>query len=185
MKLIISVILSLTCLFATVSWADTSVQTHSTIVSAIPTTAATPAAYAAGDVVGTKLSFTGAVRGAVGGETPAFTGLVTQVTMTDLGAEGKNMELVLFCQDPSGTTFTDNGALDIADADLVKVCGSALVNSHSAFADNGFSQAQNLAIPIDLSSSGATTLYGALVAREAVTLDADGVLKVFVGIVQD
>jgi hypothetical protein len=78
------------------------------------------------------------------------------------------LDVVLFDSDPSATTFTDQAALDIADADLLKVIGVVSVTTWYAFADNSVGQARNLAIPV----SSAGSLYACLVSRATPTFAA-------------
>lgn len=130
-------------------------------------------AYAAGDLIGGKLTFTGALNAS------SLSGVLTSVTLTDLGAEGKNVELVIFNADPTATTFTNDSAFDPADADLTKiVCPGVYITSHSAFNDNGASSVKNIGCAISASTS---TIYGALIAREAVTYDTTSSLTVILG----
>lgn len=129
-------------------------------------------AYAAGDLIGTKLTFASALNAS------SLSGLLTSVTLTDLGAEGKNVELVIFNADPTGTTFTDNAAFDPADADLTKIVCRVYITSHSAFNDNGASFANNIGCAISASTS---TIYGAMIAREIVTYDTTSAITLILG----
>lgn len=155
--------------------AGVSVNTHSTIVCTTPTISA--AAYASGNLVGGRLTFSNPVRAA------GLTGLITQVMVVDLDAAGQPLELVIFNTNPSGTTFTDRAAFDPADGDMTYIAGSAYVSSFSAFSDNGIGQAQNLAIPIV--PGNPLYIYGALVARGAFTPTAVTNIQICLGIVQD
>lgn len=120
------------------------------------------AAYATGELIGKhtggKLTFTNAFSG------PGKGGRLVQVILTDDGAQSAAIDLVLFSSDPSATTFTDQSALDIADADLDKIIGivSLAAASYKAFADNSAIVAT--AGPIDIVTDSGT-LYGALVSR--------------------
>lgn len=131
-------------------------------------------AYASGDNIGGQLTFTGAFV------EPGYGGEITAV-LADEGGEAKNVELLLFYDNPSASTFTDQAAQAIADADLDKICGSIIFNQHSALSNNGFSQAGGLP-PRCFSKTGSTSLYGALIARDAVTYDATDALKVILTI---
>lgn len=145
-------------------------------VSATPTITAA-GIYAAGDLVGGKLSFSSAVRSAGGG------GMLHTVTITDLGKQDAVLDLVLFDSDPSGTTFTDNDPLDVADADLTKIVGVVQVLTYTDFNDNSVACEPAAGIVFKLASG--TTLYGALVARTAPTYASTSDLTVRLGILQN
>jgi hypothetical protein len=152
-------------------------------ISASPTVD-TGSAYASGDLLGTKMTFTNALRNSVG------TGYVIAVDISDKAAQAVDMDLVLFRQDPTNTTFTNNGAFSPADADLPKIIG--VVNLAAAsrfnFVDNGVKYLSGLALPIQgLSSTSASqgTLYGALVARGAYTGASSSDITVTLAIAQD
>lgn len=144
-------------------------------VSATPTI--TAGAYSAGDLVGGKLSFSSAVRSAGGG------GMLHTVVITDLGKQDAVLDLVLFDSDPSGTTFTDNDPLDVADADLTKIVGVVQVLTYTDFNDNSVACEPAAGIVFKLASG--TTLYGALVARTAPTYASTSDLTVRLGILQN
>lgn len=188
MKTILTIILF--TLLPVLAWAadETAIRNYTNKICVSPTV--DTGAYAAGDLMGAKLTFANAGRYSGNNSTPSgsATGIVQQVLMTDLGAEGINVELVLWDQNPSATTFTDQAALDIADADLVKVAGSVLISSHSSFADNGFSQVSNLGLVYEIPETAGTAsypLYGALVARGAVTYDSATALMVCINVLVD
>ena len=151
-------------------------------VAASPT--ADTAIYASGDLIGGKLTFTNAVRSSVG------SGYVVSVTITDLSAQASDLDLVLFKSDPTATTFTDQAALDIADADVPKVLGvvSFASSSRYAWVDNGVKHTASLLIPVRAETSAGlpnTSLYGALVSRGTPTFSASGDLTVTLAISQD
>lgn len=152
------------------------VSGRTVVVSATPTISS-GSAYAAGDLVGTKMSFSDAVRVDGGG------GLLHTVTVSDLGKQGAVLDLVLFDSDPSATTFTDNDPLDVADADLTKIVGVVQVLAYTDFADNSVAVEPAAGVVFKLASG--TTLYGALVARTAPTYASTSDLKVRLGIMQN
>ena len=132
-------------------------------------------AYAAGDLIGAKLSIT----------LPAWaTGkrgfLIQSVSLQDLAKQSAAIDVLFFHADPSGTTFTDNAALDVADADVASIAGFAQLLTYSNFNDNGYAQAGNLALPVVVDGS---TLYACLVSRGTPTYAASD-LKLRVGIVR-
>ena len=64
-----------------------------------------------------------------------------------------DMSLLFFGANPSNTTFTDNSALDVADADLDKIIGILDLTKHKQFADNSFAMPaiNQLPLPFELS----------------------------------
>ena len=135
------------------------------------------AAYATGDLVGGLLNI-GGIAGEVVGSGPSFGGgLIQSVVITDLAKQSITKDVVFFDTHPANTTFTENSALDIADADLVDVLGVVQVADWFAFNDNSIGQALNLAIPFS-----DTPLYAAIVERGAPTYASTSDLTIRVGI---
>ena len=161
-------------LFPVPGLADTPVQTHSIIVDAAPVL--DTGAYLAGELAGGKLTFSDAGRQFVG------SGRITGAQFVDIGAEAKDVQVVVFDTDPSSTTFTDQAAFDPADADLVNIVCVIDVTSHVSFNDNGISSG----VPAGpCRFYNATTLYGALVIREGVTYDSAAAGTVRLHVSQD
>lgn len=174
-------LLLLALLLPTLAVAQSTQATR--FISAAPTVD-TGGAYASGDLIGGKLTFTNALRPAVG------SGYVVSVAIADKAAQAVDLDLVLFRSDPTGTTFTDQAAFDPADTDLSKVL--AVINfgssSRFAFSDNGTKYVGSLAIPLQgLTSASAVqgTIYGALVARGAYTGASSSDITITLGISQD
>lgn len=157
------------------AFADTPIVTHTKTVSVVPVVDTN--IYAANDNVGGKLTFSDIVRAQV------YSGEVRSVTVTDLGGDSANLNLILFKSDPTATTFTNNAAMDIADADLDKIICVIPLTTHYVFADNGASTAVYVGCAFELSNS--QTLYGALVATGTPTLDAADALTVKLTVRQD
>jgi len=137
-------------------------------------------AYADGDNIGGKLSFEGAVRAA---DPVDIGGVIRSVIITDLAAQVTDIEVVFFDADPSATTFTDNAALDVADADLVKLIGAVVVSTWQPFADNSMGYATGLYIPYTLGTG--TTLYGAMIATGATDLVSTSDITIQIGLELD
>lgn len=137
-------------------------------------TVSTSPAYSTNDNIGGKLTMTGLVGG-------TGQGLLQQVELVDQAAQNSAIDIYFFNADPSNTTFTDNGAMDIADADMAKIIGvvSIAAADYKAGADNSFAivKGVNLLIP-----SLSRIVYGALVSRGTPTYVAttDLALKLFV-----
>ena len=130
------------------------------------------AAYASGDCVGGKLQFTGALAD------NSRSGLITSVRMSNLAnavSQSIQYSLLIFDSDPTATTFTDNVALDVADADLTRVVAVIDIPTSALFtlADNNVHYVSGLSVPVRANSTSLTgTLFGALVARGAADFDA-------------
>lgn len=147
-----------------------------TSVSASPT--CDTSAYATGELIGGKLTYTQALR--------KGTGYIVGVIVTDLSAQASDLEVVIFNANPTGTTFTDQAAFDIADADITKVAGSVLFGSSNrfAYADNGVKTSFSPPIPL-VSATGDGTFYAALISRGTPTFAASTDVKVIFLLSQD
>jgi hypothetical protein len=123
--------------------------------------------YSLNDLVGSKLTLTDAVPGAGGSS------YLMGITIEDLSKQNGALDIVLFDSDPSGTTFTDNAAFDIADADLAKVIGFVSIAStdYSGFNDN--STAIKTLINLLCQGNGSSNLYAAIVSRDTKTYVAN------------
>ena len=137
------------------------------IVRVTPTV--TAGAYSANDVVGGTLTFTGATRG-----------LIRGVTLVDQAKQAGAYQLILF--DSTPTDIADNGAYDIADADLLKVVGAIhLTDTAGAdkfdFTDNKIYMRQGLALPFKRVDNAAA-LYGFLIALGTPTYAATNDVQV-------
>ena len=150
-------------------------KAYTRVITASPTVDTN--AYATGELVGGKLTFTGSKAG-----------FVVSAQITDLAAQAVDFDVVLFDANPSATTFTDQAAFDIADADIPKVIGVINFPSTSrfAFADNSVHFVGGLGIPFSGSMvSGNPTIYGALISRGTPTFAASTDVKVKLAISQD
>lgn len=114
--------------------------------------------YASGDNVGGKMTFLSVLNRGV-------SGIIRGCTISDAAQQSSDMDLVLFEGSPSATTFTDNVALDIADADLPKIITVLNFTSYDAFVDNSYATLDGLSIPYNKNK----TLYGALISRGTPT----------------
>lgn len=157
-------------------------DTPTVFVSASPT--CDTSAYATGELIGGKLTFSYATQEKAG------TGYIVSVAVMDLSAQAVDMDLVLFGANPAATTFTDQAAFDIADADASKVIAVINLGSSSrfAFADNGVKFLSGLSIPvrsIDSNNANTQTIYGALVSRGTPTFAAATDVKITLAILQD
>ena len=146
-------------------------------------TAVSPAvqatAYTGGQVLGGKLTLSGAARAA------ALGGLVQSASVSFAGGAQPAMDLVLFSADPTASTLTDKAALAVAAADLGKVVGVVHVGDCTLLGASAPSlcQAQQQAVPFRLSAG--TSLFGALVARASVTPASTSDVLVTLRVLQD
>lgn len=136
------------------------------MVSVTPTITS-GSAYASGNLLGTKMTVNTPSATTVIPPLSNMQGVVlTAIGISDLSTQACPVHVVLFDQDPSGTTFTDRSALDIADADLLKIVAFVPLTAYTVFADNCYGYAGELSRPIPLRSGG---LYACLVAQAAAT----------------
>lgn len=108
------------------------------------------AAYAAGDLLCEKLEL------AVG-----YDILLSKIVVIDLAAQDAELTFIFFTSNPSGTTFTENAALDIADADLDKISDmvTIMASDYEDFADNSCACVYTDNIPVKVTGG---TLYCAV-----------------------
>ena len=158
-----------------------TVQTFTATPNATPNLASFATPYSAGDLLGGKLTLNQAVR------VPPQSGLIHSLTLTDKAKQDADIDVVFFLADPDNTTFTDNGALDVDDADLVKILGvvSIVAADYVDFADNSVATKTSLGLPFRLTTKDEHALYACLVARGTPTYSAAADLKLTVGILQD
>lgn len=121
-------------------------------------------AYSAGDLVGGKLTLADVFLN--GAKEP----FLTSITVQDLTKQNAALDIVFFDADPAATTFTNNAALDIADADLPKVIGYAQVVDYASFNDSSVGCVSGLAMAIRPTAS---TLYACIVSRGTPTYGAN------------
>ncbi len=143
-----------------------------TLVS--PTVTCEAAAYATGELVGGKLTLT-----ALGKPN----GLVTGARITSKSVQTCFFDVILFNDNPSGTTFTENGAFDVGDVDLAKVIGVLHLNDVTAL--SGASIHQMSANPLSFVLRGTTTAYAAIVIRGAPTFSSTSDLSLSIRVQQN
>ncbi len=135
-------------------------------------------AYSVGDAIGTLITIPEACQ-------DARTAVIMSIVLADESKQDAIIDVIFFNANPSSTVITDNAALDIADADLLKICGTQKIVAadYSDFADN--SVAHPAAKPTVFKSSGATTLYACLLCGGTPTYAATTDLQLSLGILQD
>jgi len=142
------------------------------------------AAYASGDVLGTLNPI----------ELEVFTfnygtGILQSIVLGDLAIQDGGIDVVIFNSEPSSTTFTDNSALDIADADIPKIIDVVTIVSsdYKDFVDNSVAVKTTIGVPIKNISTTVGKLnkiWVAFVSRDTKTYVAN-CLSANIGILQD
>jgi len=147
---------------------ETSVGRTKVINVTGATVGATATTYASGDLIGTKLTLTDACLEA-GSEAT-----LVSITIADIDKQNQPLDVVIFNADPSGTTFTDDAALTVADSDLPKICGSASViaTDYIDFVDNSVGTKTNIGLVCE--AIGTDDLYACVVSRGTGTYSANG-----------
>lgn len=148
------------------------------IVKVTPTMDDSPD-YSTGDVFGAKMTLTDAVLGLEG------TGLLQSIILKSEDTLTVNtVDVIIFDSDPSNTTFTDNSALALADADLPKVIGIIQLNTaYSVDSTSNVLQTTNIALPVQ--ASGGKDLYAVMVARGTINLSVTDGISLAFGFLQD
>lgn len=121
-------------------------------------------AYTAGDLVGGKLTLADVFL--VGPKEP----YLLSITVQDLTKQNAALDFVFFDSDPTGTTFTNNAAFDVADADLPKILGYVSLTDYSSFNDNSVGSVNSIGLAVKPTG---TALYAAIVARGTPTYGAN------------
>lgn len=142
------------------------------------------AAYATGDVIGDLSPITADVFRMEGVANVPASGVLQSIIVKDLSKQSLAIDVVIFDANPSSTTFTDNSALDIADADIDKVIGvvSIVAADYAAFNDSSVATKTGIGLPMAVASG--TKIWFCLVSRGAPTYVADE-LSITFGILQD
>ena len=123
--------------------------------------------YASGDCIGGKITFDDMGGPDVSTGRAGHGGLIQSVCLADRAKQDANIDVIIFGADPSATTFTDNGPLTIADADLDKIVAIVSLTSYIDFVDNSFAGISGLAIPYFSNTDG--NVFVAMVVRGAPT----------------
>jgi hypothetical protein len=117
----------------------------------------------AGDLVGGKLALDSANYRYLNSQSGS---ILHAIGLVDQAKINVPMHVILFNQDPSNTTFTDNAAFDVADNDMAKIIGFASVSAYTQLNDNSYGYAAGLNMPIPPSSG---QIYAAFVAQAGGT----------------
>jgi hypothetical protein len=134
----------------------------------------TAGAYSAGDIVGGLLTFRVA-------SSPGELVIVDSVQVTLKAAVAPSLTLVLFNEDPSATTKTDNSAYSLNAADAFKVRGALPLNSLGGFqVDHGTPNSFHLGnLELVIKPAGTNqNIYGLLIDNTGVTLTSTSDVQV-------
>lgn len=142
-----------------------------------PTITGNTVQYTAGDNVGGLLTLSNFARVAAG------SGLITGAVITSDSAQTCFFDILIFNANPSGSTFTNNGAQDVVAADLPSIAGVLHLNDVTAL--SGASIHQMSSAPLSVVLPSGTTAYAAIVVRGAPTLAANGDLTLALRVQQN
>jgi hypothetical protein len=130
-------------------------------VSPTVTASASPD-YADADNIGGKLALPGIARRCPKG------GFIVGCRIVSAVASTITFHVVFYAGDPSGTTFTDNGAFTVAAADQSKIIGRAVLDSVTDLGGCSIHSHPNLNLPFD----GGREIYASITAKGALNLAA-------------
>lgn len=141
----------------------------------------TGALYSSGATLGTTAPIScELLRGQTG------TGVLQSIVIQDLSKQNGAIDVLFFDDAPSSTTFTNNVALTINDADIPKLIGSISLTSsdYASFADNSIATKSNLGLTLKSRNSVPSKIWVALVSRDTKTYVANEV-SIAIGVLQD
>lgn len=155
------------------------ITTHSKKIT--PTIVFDTAAYAAGDCMGGKITLTNAVR-KNGGQA-----ILTDVTVINNDGTRPNFNIIIFSQDPTAATLTDNATIDLkTDIQYVQAVIPVYAIDYDAV---GVSQTAGTIqmgnVVLKESSGTSKNLYMALMATLTNDLTAATDLRIKLGVLQD
>jgi hypothetical protein len=118
--------------------------------------------YAAGDDMGGKITILGLVPRDITNM------ILNTLILVDQAVQKAPIDIIFFESNPSATTFTNNGALTVADADTLKICAvvQILAADYFSFADNCVACVKP---NVSLASNENGNMYMALVCRGTPT----------------
>lgn len=90
---------------------------------------------------------------------------IKAIIVADKGKQDISIDVILYSSNPSGTTFTDNAAQVIADADLGKIIHVENLTTYDDFSANSVAGAVSLDTVIEFTDG----IYASLVTRGAPT----------------
>lgn len=123
-------------------------------------------AYTAGDVVGSLMTIPLGSRA-----------LIQDVVVSDQDVQSGNYDIIFFSSNPSASTFTDNGALTINDADVAKAACPRGVTTQFAGTGSGLTAAAFVSCGI-VSGANDSKVYAVLRTNSAVTFTSTTAITV-------
>ena len=126
----------------------------------------TAGAYSANDNVGGLLKF----------KDPDIDGqgTIVGIAVGDAAKQDAATDIVFFSSDPSASTFTNNAAQAIADADLPKIVHVENITAYDDFSDNSVATVSSISTKVDFTEG----IYAALVTRGTPTYVATSDLDI-------
>lgn len=138
-------------------------------------TASTSPAYTAGDVVGAKLTLTNAARVSGG------TAILDTILIEEKGSQAAALDILIFGQDPSNGTYTDNGAFTANDTDMGFLIARVHVAAGDYVATGGYTTANLGGLGRVLTATGSANLFAVIVTSGTPTYSATTSVKVRFG----
>jgi hypothetical protein len=142
----------------------------------------TSQAYSSGDCVGGVISFADAFR-----STNLMSGILQTMIIVDKGTTScSGMDFYFLDTATTGTAPTNDSALALADADLLKVCGRVQFTSgdYRVWSDNSIAVKDNLGIPVR-ATTGTTLLAVAMMTSTGFVYTSTGDVTVKLSILAD
>jgi hypothetical protein len=138
-------------------------------------------AYTSGQCLGSLETYGGAGRSGGPGS-----GLVQSATITDVAGQDAPVDVIVFNQQPTNSTFTDHATCTVNTADLGKVAGVIHITDCTLLGATapGVCQAQQQALPFALGNSN-TTLWAQAIVRGTPTYTGTGNVAVRLAFLQD
>lgn len=135
--------------------------------------------YAAGDNVGGLITLTNAL------DVGYKTGSMLTAIISDKDKQAADFDVIIFDANPTASTFTNNVAQTIADADLSKIAAVIQVTTSVNFVDNEI--VYNALSPIKSikTTDASGTLYCAVIVRTTPTFTSTSALSLKVLFNQD
>ena len=136
-------------------------------------------AYTAGDIVGGIQTITSAA--AISGGS----GVITGLTLIDMSMQNVEYDIIVFQQNPSNGTYTDDLAIDVHDTDADFIIGTFTVSPghYVSFTDNSVATLNNINLPF--TTVGTANLFAIAVTRGTPTYAAATDVQLRFKIAQD
>ena len=125
--------------------------------------------YATGDNIGGLISLDEAVKH------PGHGGSIRSISLIDKLAIDAAIDVLLFDKNPSNSTFTDNAAAVVADADVVNLVAVFPLTTYVTLAGNSVASLNTLDVPFIV--FGAQTLFAAMIIRAGATYTTTDALQ--------